>query len=80
MGLRQLGRDRWSQHDERKNNIISTFDDSTRRNFNFYGLTNWEQQLKDNDSGKISTWAIYMVSDDIFKNGLTIYPGKISCI
>lgn len=68
--------DRWSQHDERKNNIISTFDDSTRRNFNFYGLTNWEQQLKDNDSGKISTWAIYWYQTIFLKNGLTIYPVK----
>ena len=25
--------DRWSQHDEKKNNIISTFDDSTEETF-----------------------------------------------
>ena len=51
-------------------------DYKTKRNFNFSNLTNWEQQLIDNENGKISTWAIFWYQTIFLNNGLTVYPTK----
>ena len=69
-------RDRWEMHTERSLNLISGLDYKTKRNFNFSNLTNWEQQLIDNENEKISTWAIFWYQTIFLNNGLTVYPTK----
>lgn len=69
-------RDRWEMHTERSLNLISGLDFQTRKDFNFGNLTNWEQQLIDNENGKISTWAIFWYQTIFLNKGLTVYPAK----
>jgi hypothetical protein len=69
-------KDRWLLHDERENNLITNLDNSEKKKFNYYNLTNWEQQLKDNDANKIKTWAIFWYQTVFLKNGLSVYPSR----
>ena len=44
--------------------------------FNIYGLSNYYNQIKDNSTGKIRTWAIFWYQHISLNNGYTISPGK----
>ena len=69
-------KDRWLLHEERENNLITNLDNSEKKKFNYHNLTNWEQQLKDNDTNKIKTWAIFWYQTVFLKNGLSVYPSR----
>ena len=71
--------DRWEQHEERSLNLISCLDYKTRKDFNFNNLTNWEQQLIDNEKGKISTWAVFWYQTIFLNNGLTVFQQWYHC-
>ena len=68
--------DRWSNHTNRSKNLISSNNKKIRRRFNFFGLSNWEQQLIDNDRGKINSWAIFWYQTIFLNNGFTVYPTR----
>lgn len=69
-------KDRWIHNNERSKNLISSLSKKEKSKFNFYNLTNWEQQLIDNQIKKISTWAIFWYQTIFLNNGLTLYPSK----
>ena len=58
MGLGYLERS-LGKHTVRSADLISNLDKGSIKKFNFSNLTNWQQQLSDNVSGKIQTWAIF---------------------
>ena len=69
-------RDRWEKHTVRSADLISKLDKGSIKKFNFNNLTNWQQQLSDNTSGKIQTWAIFWYQTIFINKGLTVYPSK----
>ena len=60
----------------RSADLISNLDKGSIKKFNFNNLTNWQQQLSDNVSGKIQTWAIFWYQTIFINKGLTVYPSK----
>lgn len=69
-------KDRWLLHDERENNLITNLNNTEKKKFNYHNLTNWEQQLKDNDINKIKTWAIFWYQTIFLKKGFSVYPSR----